>query len=134
MFSKLYSAALGAASVALLSTAALAAPSQATFTAAGLGAIGGWTLVSPETFGSGGGNGFFAGGGEATFSLRLADHNHILNQTGYANQIKIFTRGFLVLYNNFSLYIVGTNVAGYQGVVTSLNIQPILKSCNKDCP
>jgi hypothetical protein len=77
MFRKLYSTALGIAGIALLSTGAIAAPSQATFTAAVLGAIGTWTLVSPEVFGSGGGNGFFSGGGNATFELRLASYNHI---------------------------------------------------------
>jgi hypothetical protein len=70
----------------------MAAPSQATFTAAGLGAIGGWTLVSPEVFGSGGGNGFFSGGGDATFSLRLAEHNHIFGTatTGHGGETSIF--------------------------------------------
>jgi hypothetical protein len=56
-----------------------ALPTQATFTAAGLGAMGGWTLVgdagNPELFGSGG-NGFFASGGVAEFELRMADYGH----------------------------------------------------------
>jgi hypothetical protein len=91
MFSKLYSAAFGAAGLALLSSGALAAPSQATFTAAGLGPIAGWTLVSPETFGTGG-NGFFAGGGTANFTLRLAEHNHIFGTatTGHGSETPIF--------------------------------------------
>jgi hypothetical protein len=55
---------------------AQALPNQATFTAAGLGAIGGWTLIgAPETFGIGG-NGFLSSGGTAEYELRLADHGH----------------------------------------------------------
>jgi hypothetical protein len=69
----------------------MAAPSQATFTAAGLGAIGGWTLVSPEVFGTGG-NGFFSGGGTATFTLKLADYNHLFGTatTAHTGETAIF--------------------------------------------
>src|ERR671923_1638952 len=95
MFSKLYSAALGAAGMALLSTGALAAPSAQTFLDAGLGPIGGWTLVSPEVFGSGGGNNYFATGGSATFTLKLADYNHIFGTatTGHTGETPIFNSG-----------------------------------------
>ena len=95
MIKKLYSAALGVAGVALLSTGAIAAPSQATFDAAGLGPIAGWTLVSPETFGSGGGNGFFSGGGNATFTLKLADYIHSFGTatTAHTGETPIFNSG-----------------------------------------
>ena len=65
-----------------LASSALALPSQAVFDAAGLGPIGGWTLVgdtaggNPEIFGTGG-NGALAGGGLAVFELRLAQFQHI---------------------------------------------------------
>lgn len=77
---KLLGATLGASIgiVGFVSDAA-ALPTQATFTAAGLGLISSWTLVgdagNPEIFGSGG-NGFFASGGLAEFELRLAEYNH----------------------------------------------------------
>ena len=87
--SKLLGAALGATlgATGFIGDAS-ALPSQATFTAAGLGAIGSWTLVgTPETFGSGGGNGAFSSGGLADFELRLGDYRHVFgaaltNSTG----------------------------------------------------
>lgn len=77
---KLLGATLGASIgiVGFVSDAA-ALPTQATFTAAGLGLIGSWTLVgdtgNPEIFGTGG-NGFFSSGGSAEFELRLAQDPH----------------------------------------------------------
>ncbi|MCC6470141.1 MAG: PEP-CTERM sorting domain-containing protein [Alphaproteobacteria bacterium] len=74
--------------IACLAGTASALPSQTTFTAAGLGSIGDWTLVgTPETFGSGGGNGAFSSGGLANFELRLGDYRNIFgvaltNSTG----------------------------------------------------
>ena len=65
-----------------LAGSAVALPSQAVFDAAGLGPIGGWTLVgdtaggNPEIFGTGG-NGALAGGGLAIFELRRAEFQHI---------------------------------------------------------
>jgi hypothetical protein len=77
---KLLGATLGASIgiVGFVSDAA-ALPTQATFTDAGLGLIGSWTLVGnagdPELFGTGG-NGFFSSGGLAEFELRLANDPH----------------------------------------------------------
>jgi hypothetical protein len=85
---KLMAAAAGLAGIVGLAGNAFALPTQATFTAAGLGAIGSWTLVgTPETFGSGGGNGAFSSGGLADFELRLGDYRHVFgvaltNSTG----------------------------------------------------
>jgi hypothetical protein len=60
---------------------AQALPTQQTFTDAGLGAIGGWTLIgAPETFGIGG-NGFLSTGGTAEYELRLADYGHRFGTT-----------------------------------------------------
>jgi len=75
-----------------LASSAVALPSQAVFDAAGLGPIGGWTLIGDTTggnfeiFGTGG-NGALAGGGLALFELRLAEFEHIFgtsatNHTG----------------------------------------------------
>lgn len=119
MVGKLYSAALGVAGVALLSTGAIAAPSQATFDAAGLGPIASWTFVSPEVFGTGG-NGFFSGGGSATFTLKLADYNHIFGTatTAHTGETPIFnsgvdaigtTKNFVPASNPFLFYFETVN-------------------------
>jgi hypothetical protein len=119
MVRKLYSAALGIAGVALLSTGAIAAPSQATFTAAGLGAIAGWTLVSPEVFGTGG-NGFFSGGGSANFELRLAEYRHRFGTatTAHGGETAIFdtavdaegtVKNFVPVANPFLFYFETLN-------------------------
>lgn len=119
MVRKLYSAALGVAGVALLSTGAIAAPSQGTFTAAGLGAMAGWNLVSPEVFGSGGGNGFFSGGGSAEFVLRMADFGHIFGTatSAHTGETPIFNtsvdgvgtvKNFVPVANPFLFYFQNT--------------------------
>jgi PEP-CTERM motif-containing protein len=120
MFRKLYSAALGAAALTMVSTGAHAVPSDATFVSAGLGPSAGWTLVSPETFGSGGaGNGFFSAGGSANFVLRLADFGHIFGTAtaGHTNETPIFNtsvdtvgtvKNFVPAANPFLFYFQNT--------------------------
>jgi hypothetical protein len=76
-----------ASAMAFSASSAQALPSQATFSAAGLGDANDWTLIpSPSVWGSGG-NGYFGSGGSAIFELRLADFAHTFGTVGPNNSI-----------------------------------------------
>lgn len=65
------------AGLLLTAGAAQALPSQATFTAAGLGPMSDWTFLAPGSFGSAGATYTVPLSGAAEFELRSASYHHI---------------------------------------------------------